>query len=72
MARAKPTEQHFGTVTAGNRADLILTAGNPLEDLATLKMPLGVMIQGHWRDAAELQGLLDSVAARSRAAALGE
>jgi hypothetical protein len=69
IARAKPTEQRFGTITTGYRADLVLTAGNPLEDLATLKKPLGVMANGHWRDAAELQGLLEDVAARYQAAA---
>lgn len=69
IARAKPAEQRFGTITPGYRADLILTTGNPLEDLATLAKPLGVMARGHWRDAQELQGLLDSVAARYRAAA---
>jgi hypothetical protein len=69
IARAKPNEQRFGTVTAGYRADLILTVGNPLEDLATLEKPLGVMANGRWRDASELQGLLDTVAAKYRAAA---
>ena len=69
MARAQPGTQHFGTVTAGNRADLILSASNPLENLATLGKPLGVMVQGHWRDATELQGLLDSVAEKYTAAA---
>lgn len=68
LARAKPTEQHFGTVTPGNRADLILTSDNPLDDLGTLEKPLGVMVQGRWRDAAELQGLLDSVAEKYKAA----
>ena len=68
LARAKPTEQHFGTVAAGNRADLILTAENPLDDLATLGKPLGVMAQGRWRDAPQLQGLLDSVARKYQAA----
>jgi len=69
IARAKPTEQRFGTITAGYRADLILTSGNPLEDLSTLARPLGVMANGRWRDAAELQDLLEEVAAKYRAAA---
>jgi len=68
LARAKPTEQRFGTVTAGNRADLILTSGNPLDNLATLDKPLGVMVQGRWRDAPQLQALLDSVAGKYQAA----
>lgn len=68
IARAKPTAQLFGTVTAGYRADLILTASNPLENLTALGKPQGVMVQGHWRDAKELQGLLDSVAQKYAAA----
>ena len=39
----------FGTIAAGQRADLLLVAHNPLRDLATLKAPLGVMARGRWR-----------------------
>ena len=52
----------FGTVSPGARADLILTSANPLEGLATLRKPLGVMHDGHWYDEAGLQVLLDQVA----------
>jgi len=38
----------FGTVAAGNRADLILTANNPIDDLSTLAQPEGVMVNGLW------------------------
>ena len=38
----------FGQVASGHRADLILTAENPLEDLGTLAEPLGVMVRGRW------------------------
>jgi imidazolonepropionase-like amidohydrolase len=38
----------FGTVAVGMRADLILVDGNPLEDLARLKNPAGVMAEGRW------------------------
>ena len=41
-------EQEFGTVTAGQRADLLLVERNPLDDLTTLKTPLGVMARGRW------------------------
>jgi hypothetical protein len=51
----------FGTVAVGSRADLVLTTGNPLTDLATLRKPLGVMSGGHWYSAKELRELLDSV-----------
>lgn len=59
----------FGTITAGSRADLVLTAANPLEGLATLRRPLGVMAKGRWHDAADLAGLLAEVRASYRSAA---
>jgi len=69
MAKVKPAERRFGTVSVGARADLILSAANPLDDLATLQKPLGVAANGRWYDAAALQGLLDGVAAQYRAVA---
>jgi hypothetical protein len=66
IAKAKPTAQRFGTITVGERADLILSTGNPLEDLSTLEHPLGVMVLGHWHDDKDLKKLLDGVAAEYR------
>jgi len=60
IARTKGGE-HFGQITAGYRADLILSADNPLSMLTTLRTPLGVMANGHWRDAAALKDLLNEV-----------
>jgi imidazolonepropionase-like amidohydrolase len=60
----------FGTVTVGARADLVLSKENPLETLASLRRPLGVMAGGVWRDAKALQALLDGVAQRYSAAEL--
>ena len=60
----------FGTVTVGGRADLVLSKDNPLETLASLRRPLGVMAGGVWRDAKALQALLDGVAQRYRGAEL--
>lgn len=67
IARTKPGGRPFGTVGVGQRADLILTASNPLDGLATLEKPLGVMSHGRWYDARALQALLDGVAAEYRA-----
>jgi hypothetical protein len=39
-------EGDFGTIEVGKRADLVLVRDNPLEDIATLKVPLGVMAAG--------------------------
>jgi imidazolonepropionase-like amidohydrolase len=52
----------FGRVAVGMRADLLLTAANPLDGLATLRRPLGVMVGGQWRDAAALEALRAEVA----------
>lgn len=52
----------FGTIAVGNRADLVLSATDPLGDLSTLRKPLGVMANGKWYTQADLQALLDQVA----------
>lgn len=48
----------FGTVSEGKRADLILLAGNPLEDIKQVRNREGVMIRGHWLPEDTLQGML--------------
>jgi imidazolonepropionase-like amidohydrolase len=69
IARTKGGDP-FGVVAPGYRADLVLTSGNPLDSLATLRAPLGVMAQGEWRDAAALKDLTDRVRETYRRAAL--
>lgn len=64
LARARPGEPQFGTIAPDARADLILTRANPLDDLATLRQPAGVMAHGVWRDRAELDALLAPIAGR--------
>jgi imidazolonepropionase-like amidohydrolase len=41
-------EPAIGTIRIGARADLILTATNPLENPAVLRRPQGVMVNGRW------------------------
>jgi hypothetical protein len=48
----------LGTVTVGKQADLLLVEGNPLESLASLRRPLGVLRLGRYYDRAELDSLL--------------
>jgi hypothetical protein len=69
VAKAKPSETKFGVIETGNRADLILSENNPLDDPMTLKKPLGVMANGHWYERSELEALLEDVAAKYEAAA---
>jgi imidazolonepropionase-like amidohydrolase len=40
--------QPIGTIATGNRADLLLVASNPLEDLRVLRRPDAVMLHGEW------------------------
>ncbi len=51
-------EGNIGTIQVGNQADLILVAGNPLEDVSTLRSPLGVMSDGRWYPAEFLSKLI--------------
>jgi len=62
IARTKGGDP-YGIVAPGYRADLVLTSHNPLDSLATLREPLGVMAHGAWRDATALKTLTDGVRA---------
>ena len=70
IERTKHTDR-FGVVGARYRADLILSSANPLDSLATLRKPLGVMAAGQWRDAAALDALKNGVRESYRKAAAG-
>jgi hypothetical protein len=48
----------FGVVREGARADLLLLADDPEDDLEVLRAPLGVMASGRWFDRARLDSLL--------------
>jgi len=41
-------EHEIGTVEVGRRADLVLVASNPLDDVAALVRPEGVVLRGRW------------------------
>jgi hypothetical protein len=51
-------EQDFGTIAKGRRADLLLVDGNPLENVAVLSRPAGVMVRGRWLPRQELDAML--------------
>ena len=51
-------EGEAGTIEPGKRADLVLVAGNPLADLATLRHPEAVIAAGRWYDAEDLRLLI--------------
>lgn len=54
----------FGTVTVGNRADLVLLDANPLERVDNLTKRAGVMVRGRWVSAVEIEKGLAELAAR--------
>jgi imidazolonepropionase-like amidohydrolase len=54
----------FGIVAPGQRADLVLLAGNPLEDLDNLTDRVGVMVRGRWVPREEIDAGLEALAAK--------
>ena len=54
----------FGTIARGRRADLVLLAANPLEDIAHTQRIEGVAIGGRWLERAELDRMLRRATAR--------
>jgi imidazolonepropionase-like amidohydrolase len=57
-------DDDFGTVAAGQRADLVLLASNPLDDLQNLTDRVGVMVRGRWISAEEIDRGLEALAAK--------
>jgi imidazolonepropionase-like amidohydrolase len=56
-ARMLGLEREQGTLEVGKRADLLLLAANPLEDVARAAKPAGLVLAGRWFAASELQAL---------------
>ncbi len=48
----------FGTIAVGKRADLLLLDRNPLQSIAALEQPVGVMVRGTWLPQEELQRMM--------------
>ncbi|MBV7334811.1 amidohydrolase family protein [Chloroflexi bacterium TSY] len=57
----------WGTVAVGKRADLLLLKANPLANIRNTREIEGVMVRGQWLPQAELQGMLDELAAKYEA-----
>ena len=56
-------QDSFGTVAAGQRADLLLVNANPLDDLANLQNRAGVMVRGTWLPEEHIRERLEAIAA---------
>jgi len=59
MVEKMTGEGSFGTIEVGNRADLILVRGNPLEDISLIREPLGLMAAGRWYSAKALAKMIE-------------
>jgi imidazolonepropionase-like amidohydrolase len=60
------TSSEVGTVEAGKRADLLLLDANPLQSVGNASRIAGVMVRGRWLPKAELDRMLDEIAAVNR------
>lgn len=65
-ARFYGAEDLFGSIREGLEADLVLLGGNPLEDIGNVRRIEGVMVRGRWLGRADLDRLLEDLAARAR------
>lgn len=63
VARFYGVEDERGTVAEGMIADLVLVRGNPLDDVAAVREPAGVMLRGRWLSGEALVERLDAIAA---------
>lgn len=60
-AKYMNAESEWGRIKEGMLADFVMVKENPLENLKTMKNPLGVMIEGKWISGEKLQEELDRI-----------
>jgi imidazolonepropionase-like amidohydrolase len=52
-----------GVIAVGQKADLVLIAGNPLDAISNTRRISGVMVRGRWLPRSEIGNLLEQLAA---------
>ena len=57
------SQDDFGTIAAGKRADLILVDANPLQDVGNIARRSGVMVRGRWLPQSDIDQRLNQIAA---------
>ena len=53
-ARVAGAGEEAGTIEAGKRADLVLLAADPLQDISAVRLPVAVFKGDRWYDPAQL------------------
>ncbi len=66
VARFFGEEGKYGVVAVGADADLILVENNPMDDIATLKNPVGTFRKGNWMDRSFFAKALAAMAEKYR------
>lgn len=64
LRRVIQDSDSFGAVANGARADLLLLAADPLDDVSNLRRPVGVMVAGAWFPAGDLAGMIEGRATK--------
>ncbi|MCO5205210.1 MAG: amidohydrolase family protein [Anaerolineae bacterium] len=60
VAARMGADSKWGTITVGNRADLILVPHNPLEDVTHTQNRLGIMVRGQWFSQIDLDNIVNA------------
>ena len=60
-ARFLDVLSEVGTVEVGKRADLVLLDANPMDDIAHVGQPAGVMVRGNWLSREDLDRRLEAI-----------
>ena len=63
-ARLFGLEEEQGTIEVGKRADLLLLARNPLDDIGHVAVPVGLVLNGRWFSDTDLKALVRDLALR--------
>jgi imidazolonepropionase-like amidohydrolase len=61
------SDDSFGTIESGKRADLVLLNDNPLTDIQNVSKIEGVMARGRWFSRQELDKVLDKIVENNKA-----